>query len=72
MAVNEIAEVNCTGCNACVDSCPMDVLRLRPDDKIAYIAHGQDCIVCFNCERDCPTDAIMVTPERAKPMPSPW
>lgn len=71
MAIIEIT-YNCNGCGLCVEACPMDVLRMNPRKKKAHIAYPEDCIVCFSCEMDCPEEAVVVGPERAKPMPSPW
>ena len=72
MPIKEIKAEKCTGCGLCFEACPMDVIRMHSELKKAYAAYPGDCIVCFSCEGDCPTGAVVVTPERAKPMPSPW
>lgn len=60
-----IAE-RCTGCNACVEICPTNVLAPSlngPPD----IAHQQDCQTCFMCELYCREDAIYVAPDCENP-----
>lgn len=52
----------CTGCGACRDSCPTDVIRMKSSK--AYVAYDEDCQGCFLCEFDCPVDAIYVKPRR--------
>ena len=71
MAVESIDKNLCTGCEICVDSCPMDVLRMG-DEGIAVVKYFSDCITCYSCELDCPEVAIYVGPARAKPVPLPW
>ncbi len=72
MAIREIMKDKCNGCGLCPEACPMDVIRMDNKKRKAYIAYPKDCIVCTACERDCPVEAVLVGPERAKPMPSPW
>lgn len=72
MAIERIDEDLCNGCMICVDSCPMDVIRMEEDKNRAVIKYRIDCITCFSCEMDCPTNAIYVGPERAIQPPSPW
>jgi NAD-dependent dihydropyrimidine dehydrogenase PreA subunit len=53
----------CTGCGICVESCPMDVLRLSPatvGKMIAYPKYGGDCEACLLCVIDCAREAIKV------------
>ena len=57
-----IDERVCTGCGACVDSCPTDVIRMREGKACAVYA--EDCQGCFLCEFDCPVEAIRVQPRR--------
>ena len=57
-----IDEKVCTGCGACVGSCPTDVIRMR--DSKARVIYGEDCQGCLMCEFDCPVEAIYVQPHR--------
>ncbi len=57
-----IGERLCTGCGACVDSCPTDVIRMAGGK--ARVTYPEDCQGCFLCEIDCPVDAIHVAPRR--------
>ena len=40
MAIELIDAELCSGCAACVDSCPMDVIRMDPDEDVAVIRYG--------------------------------
>ena len=59
--IASIDKDKCIGCGICVDRCPLDALRIRPDKK-ATIAYPEDCMTCFLCERNCPKGAIFVHP----------
>ena len=64
----------CTSCGACVESCPRDIIEMRPRNKrdlkifvgclnedkggIAKRACSVACIGCSKCEEACPKDAI--------------
>lgn len=67
---------NCTGCNACVEVCPKDIMELRPKNKkdlkifvscvnqdkggVAKKACSVACIGCTKCAKECPHDAITI------------
>jgi NAD-dependent dihydropyrimidine dehydrogenase PreA subunit len=61
MNLIRIDQIACTGCTACVESCPTDVIRMNSSHK-AEAVYAEDCQVCFLCEFDCPVDAIRVFP----------
>lgn len=64
MAIERINADLCTGCGLCVDSCPMDVIRMDDQNEKAVIRYPEECMVCLFCERDCPQEAIYVSAEK--------
>jgi NAD-dependent dihydropyrimidine dehydrogenase PreA subunit len=72
MGIRKIDCGRCTGCEVCVDHCPMDVIRMDEQTGKAFIKYLRDCQSCFLCELDCPAGAIYVTPERERRIPLPW
>ena len=72
MGIRDIDYEVCTGCKACVEICPMDVLRWNEEQKRPFIKYLRDCQSCFLCETDCPVDAIYVTPALERRIPLPW
>lgn len=59
---------SCTGCEACIEVCPVDCIYKVPGEDQPHLQSFCDvdlerCIGCSLCERWCPWDAIdMVTP----------
>jgi Na+-translocating ferredoxin:NAD+ oxidoreductase subunit B len=58
---------SCTGCEACIEVCPVDCIYKVPGEELPTLQSFCDidlerCIGCKLCERWCPWDAIdMVT-----------
>ena len=45
----------CTGCNSCVEVCPMDILAPNPvKGKPPYLLHYEECEHCGACVMHCP------------------
>jgi Na+-translocating ferredoxin:NAD+ oxidoreductase subunit B len=59
---------NCTGCEACIEVCPVDCIYKVPGADLPSLQSFVDidlerCIGCDLCERWCPWDAIeMIVP----------
>jgi electron transport complex protein RnfB len=58
---------NCTGCDACVEVCPVDCIYKVPGEDLPGLQAFCDidlerCIGCSLCERWCPWDAIDMIP----------
>ncbi len=54
----EIDTDGCSGCEACIDRCQMDAIRMN-DDNIALIDLNR-CIGCGLCVTTCPTEAAQL------------
>jgi NAD-dependent dihydropyrimidine dehydrogenase PreA subunit len=48
----------CTGCNTCVDTCPVGVFEMK--DGKSQAAKPEECLVCRACEVQCSEGAIQV------------
>jgi NAD-dependent dihydropyrimidine dehydrogenase PreA subunit len=45
----------CTGCNVCVEVCPIDVYIPHPEEgNPPIILHPEECWYCGTCVVDCP------------------
>ncbi|MCS7161408.1 MAG: 4Fe-4S dicluster domain-containing protein [Gemmatales bacterium] len=58
---------NCTGCEACIEVCPVDCIYKIPGEDLPPLQSFVDidlerCIGCALCERWCPWDAIEMVP----------
>jgi electron transport complex protein RnfB len=58
---------NCTGCEACIEVCPVDCIYKVPGEELPSVQSFCDidlerCIGCSLCERWCPWDAIDMVP----------
>ena len=67
MAIKNIDKNKCIGCGTCVLSCPMDVIRMDPEERKAVVVYPQECVVCCICVADCPKGAIEMTPGKEAP-----
>ncbi len=72
MTIERIDTELCTGCGTCVESCPMDVLRMDDKTQKAVIKYPDDCQLCRFCEIDCPVDAVFVSAEKKVPYLTSW
>lgn len=44
----------CTGCEACIEICPVEAIKLE-SDKVAI---NDECVECCACVDECPNGAI--------------
>ena len=68
---NFFAEVNpelCTGCETCIEICPMEAIIMK--DDISKIIQKR-CIGCGNCVAKCPSSAIELKKREKQFMPFP-
>ena len=70
MPINQIS--GCIGCEACVKSCPTDVIRMNKATNKAEIIYPEDCQICHLCRLYCPVGAITITPEKHIPVMVSW
>ena len=54
MAAN-VDKEKCTGCEDCVESCPVEAIKV--EDNLAGVDEDA-CIDCGACESECPNGAI--------------
>ena len=50
-----VDQSTCTGCGACVDTCPVEAISMN-DDKASVDASA--CTDCGACVGECPVEAI--------------
>ena len=72
MAIERIDTELCVGCGICVESCPMDVIRMDDETKKAVIKYPADCQLCELCKIDCPENAIYISPKKVIPYLTSW
>ena len=72
MSIERIDSELCTGCGICVNSCPVDVIRMDKESKKAIIKYPEDCMLCEWCVLDCPENAIYVSPVKSSPLMVSW
>jgi NAD-dependent dihydropyrimidine dehydrogenase PreA subunit len=72
MSIESIDTELCNGCGICVNSCPMDVIRMDKKARKAIIKYSEDCMMCELCVDYCPTKAIYISPIACRPTMMAW
>jgi len=57
MAVAFVNKDDCTGCEACVGSCPTEAIIMEGD--VAFVKEDE-CTGCEACVSECPVEAIVM------------
>ena len=72
MAIEKINSDLCNGCGKCEKCCPADVIRVDKENKKAFIAYPEECMLCLWCLCECPQNAITVSPIKTSPLFLSW
>jgi ferredoxin len=51
---------NCTGCQKCVNICPVQAIQPLPYKKTHIVLTDSKCIRCFCCSEVCTDDAVEI------------
>jgi Fe-S-cluster-containing hydrogenase component 2 len=51
----KVDKEKCTGCESCVEVCPVEAIKMV-DDKA--VVNEDDCTDCGQCVDECPAEAI--------------
>ncbi|WP_176014351.1 4Fe-4S binding protein [Victivallis sp. Marseille-Q1083] len=51
----KVDSATCTGCETCVNTCPVNAIAMQ--DGVAVVNAGE-CIDCGACAGECPVEAI--------------
>ena len=59
MYVITVDNEKCTGCEECVNNCPVTVFQMTDGKSDPYQAN--ECVYCESCLNVCPSAAITIT-----------
>ena len=55
MSILEIDKETCTGCESCVDVCPVEAIAMNGGKAVV---DADTCVDCGQCVDECPVEAI--------------
>ena len=64
--VRIIVNSKCTGCETCVNICPVGVYEIKNGKSVPIKV--EDCLICRTCESQCPEGAIQVMEDNNVPV----
>ena len=66
LLVRIIVDSKCTGCETCVNICPVNVYEIKNGKAVPV--RVEDCLICRTCESQCPEGAIQVMEDSTIPV----
>ena len=63
--VRIIVDAKCTGCETCVNICPVSVYEIKNGKSVPVKV--EDCLICRTCEAQCPEGAIQIMEDNNVP-----
>ena len=51
----KVAAADCTACETCVDSCPVEAIEMKDD---VAVVNEDECTDCGDCVDACPVECI--------------
>ncbi|MCH5175584.1 MAG: Coenzyme F420 hydrogenase/dehydrogenase, beta subunit C-terminal domain [Prevotellaceae bacterium] len=67
--------MTCTGCGACSNACPVNAVKLLPDQKDGFYRPTIDydrCVKCMKCEKSCPVISPVLPYEESDAVYAVW
>lgn len=62
-------KIDCTGCAACMNSCPRSAIRMEADGEgfLVPVINNDKCVECKMCEKSCPVITKLSNTNTSKP-----
>ncbi|MDR1328569.1 MAG: 4Fe-4S binding protein [Oscillospiraceae bacterium] len=71
--VLEFDKDKCVGCNACVNTCPCDVMIPNPEPgEEPIVLYAEECWFCGGCVEECPHKALTLVPPAKQRLSTIW
>ena len=51
----KIDKEKCTGCESCVEVCPVEAIEMKQEKAVV---NEEECVDCGQCVDECPVEAI--------------